>query len=762
MAKRGRKNKAHINKQLWDRSNSTDRTKWRSKSQKGYDFYLDEQLSMDEEKSLEESGMPSFTINRILPIIEIMKYFVTANSPRWKAVGATGDDTDIAQVHSDISDYCWHLSNGNSIYGQVILDSLVKGIGYFLVDVDQDADHGKGEVTFSRVDPYDVFVDPSSRDFLFRDAAFIMIKKNLSKSQLKNLFPQHAAKINKITASSDYSSSYSQRDLETSKIIQPEDVSFGLNPEGEEDQIIAYYENYTKVKIPFVNAFIRIPLTKEQEEQLQQSVDVQLQEFQAETEVQLQEKVLSIQQSLEAGEIIPERAELEIKKAQQMMETAIQEKQQELMSAAQEQMTKVEQVVLRKEEFDNMIKGDSFKNSVVDFVNFFETRIKLCCSVGDDVFLYEYELPITEYPIVPVPYLYTGTPYAMSAVMPLIGKQQEINKAHQIMVHNANLASNLRWLYEEGSVDESEWEQYSSSPGALLKYRQGFQPPTPVLPAPINSAFYSITQEGKADAEYISGVPSAMMGFTQQQAETYRGLLANDEFGTRRLKSWMSTVVEPGLEHLGKVFQMVAQKHYQIDKVFRIVQPEAGQQADQDKEVRVNIPIFNDFGDAIGKWMDYETGKFDVRIVAGATLPLNRWALLEEYFRWFQAGLIDDIAMIAETDIRNKKQLVERKSVYAEMQSQLEQMTEAMKDREGTIETLERQLVQAGIKMKVNEAGNQMKKQVLDTEAQQKLLRSMMQGEVQMAKKDLAREVKSAVEQAKIDSKKDFDDSKEK
>ena len=100
MATRGRKNKAHINKQLWDRANNTDRSKWRSKSQKGYDFYLDEQLTMDEQKSLEESGMPSFTINRILPIVEIMKYFVTANSPRWKAVGATGDDTDIAQIHS--------------------------------------------------------------------------------------------------------------------------------------------------------------------------------------------------------------------------------------------------------------------------------------------------------------------------------------------------------------------------------------------------------------------------------------------------------------------------------------------------------------------------------------------------------------------------------------------------------------------------------------------------------------------------------------
>ena len=353
MAKRGRKNKAHINKQLWDRANSTDRSKWRSKSQKGYDFYLDEQLTMDEEKSLEESGMPSFTINRILPIVEIMKYFVTANSPRWKAVGATGDDTDIAQVHSDISDYCWNLSNGNSIYGQVILDSLVKGVGYFLVDVDQDADHGKGEVTFSRIDPYDVFVDPASRDFLFRDAAFIMIKKNLSKSQMKNLFPQHAAKINK-TSSSDYSSSFTQRDLESSKIIQPEDISTSLTPEGEDDQIIAYYENYSKIKVPFVNAFIRIPLTEEQEQQLQQSVDVQLQEFSAEMEVQLQEKILSIQQSLEAGEIIPERAELETQKAQQEMQMAIEQKQQELMSAAQEEMTRVEQVVMRKEEFDNI------------------------------------------------------------------------------------------------------------------------------------------------------------------------------------------------------------------------------------------------------------------------------------------------------------------------------------------------------------------------------------------------------------------------
>ncbi len=66
-----------------------------------------------------------------------------------------------------------------------------------------------------------------------------MVKKNLSKTQLKNLFPQHASKINKVS-SSDYSGTFTQRDMESSKVIQPEDISFTYDSKGEEDQIISY------------------------------------------------------------------------------------------------------------------------------------------------------------------------------------------------------------------------------------------------------------------------------------------------------------------------------------------------------------------------------------------------------------------------------------------------------------------------------------------------------------------------------------------
>jgi hypothetical protein len=188
---------------------------------------------------------------------------------------------------------------------------------------------------------------------------------------------------------------------------------------------------------------------------------------------------------------------------------------------------------------------------------------------------------------------------------------------------------------------------------------------------------------------------------------------------------------------------MIAQNHYSVEKVFRIVQPEAGQQPDEEKDVRINIPIYNDYGKAISVYKDYASARFDIRIIAGATMPINRWALLEEYFRWFQSGLIDDIAMIGETDIRNKKQIIERKSMYSQLQGQVSSMEEAIKDKEGTIETLERQLVQAGIKMKVGDAANEVRKDVLETEAQQKLLRGMLKAEFDRVKKDMKDMVKS-------------------
>jgi hypothetical protein len=539
------------------------------------------------------------------------------------------------------------------------------------------------------------------------------------------MFPQYKRKI-KQASTDDSLQTFSQADRQEADAIIPEDIVTAVDEHGEKDDVLDYHECYEKVRVPFYNLTINVYPTPKDIKYVKETGEKQLKAFIEESSVATKEKILQIEQALAGGEMIEERANLEIKKAQESHDSGINRKKAEIDYATQEELNRTEQKVVTEKEYEILIKNKDIAETIIDATMFHERRVKVTCTIGKDVALYKLILPIADYPIIPIPYMYTGTPFPMSAVTPMVGKQQEINKAHQVMLHNANLASNLRWLYEEGSVPEEEWEQYSSAPGALLKYRPGFTPPTPVLPAAINNAFYTVTQEGKNDMEYIAGIPSAMMGFVQEQAETYRGLLANDEFGTRRIKAWMNSVLEPSLEHLGVVFKEHAQTHYKIDKVFRIVQPNTSGDDYEERQTRINIPVYNDYGEEISLWNDYASSRFDVRIVAGAVMPINRWALVEEYFKWFQAGLIDDIAMLAETDVRGKEAIIERKSLYSQLQQQVESLEKDAQDKEGTIETLERQLVQAGIRHKVDVGSKQTEKDTLETEAQQKYYRKIL------------------------------------
>tara|TARA_Y100000310_G_C20651248_1_gene799564 strand:+ start:4 stop:1293 length:1290 start_codon:yes stop_codon:yes gene_type:complete len=404
---------------------------------------------------------------------------------------------------------------------------------------------------------------------------------------------------------------------------------------------------------------------------------------------------------------------------------------------------------MSEKEFNVLMEDELFAKNVVETVQFYGTRIRQTCVAGERL-LYEQVLPenVTEYPLVPFHYKWTGTPYPVSAVSPLIGKQREINKSHQIMVHNASLGSSLRWLHEEGSIDTDYWEKYSSSPGALLPVRPGAVPPTPVQPAPLSNAFFTIVQEGKGDMEYLAGIYGAMQGDTKQQHDTFRGMMALDEYGTRRVKQWMKNAIEPALKQLGIVTMQFSQSVYTAHKVFRVVQPNALQ---EEREVEINVPIYNDYGEAIGKFHDYTTARFDIRIVAGSTLPVNRWAYLAELKELLQLGVVDDIAVLAETDLRNKENIAKRKSVYAKLNSALAQSNEQIKDLSGTIETLERQLVQAGIKQKIMQADVEISKQKVEvkgeekdalrqTQAEQKLLRNTMKQAAESGKDKMATE----------------------
>ena len=738
-------------------ANGENRAQWEYVNQKGVDFANDNQLTDEERVVLEEQGMPTFTINRILPVVEMLNFYATANKPRWQAVGVDGSDTDIAAVFSDMADYIWDLSDGSSLYANCVNDAVTKGVGYLHVTVDQDSDNGMGDVTIKQPEPFDVFVDPKSRDLLFRDASFVMVRKILPKSHLMKKYPDLISKIKKAGNLNESEYNYSEKSKDRyMKDFGYKDIDndASANDKAERDEVVEFFETYEKIKIKYVNVFYQQPLTQEVLQQIQQQVSVQIQEMSAELQVKFLEQDQSMQQAVQSGEMIPERYELEIKKLQEQMQQQLQQAQQQMTADLQKQATIVENMVITSKEFKVIAADPKFAETIVDAVEFHGDRIQLCCVAGDTM-LYKKILPegITEYPIVPFHYKWTGTPYPISAVSPLMGKQREINKSHQLLVHNASLGSSLRWMHEEGSIDTDYWEKYSSSPGALLPIRPGSTPPTAVQPAPLNSAFFNIVQNSKQDMEYLAGIYSSMMGDTGSQHDTYRGMLAMDEYGTRRIKQWMQNALEPGLKQLGEIVKEFTQTVYTANKTFRIVQPSALQ---EQRQVEINIPIYNDLGEAVGKLKDYSTAKFDVRIIAGSTMPINRWAYISELKEMMQMGIVDDIAVLAETDLRNKEQIAKRKSIYSQLQGQVQNMESQLKKQSGTIETLERQLVQAGIKDKVSQAevelakkksqvGSKLEKQYLETEAEQKLAQKMFKDNANLQKQRIKMEADNII-----------------
>ena len=750
-----RESEAKKVRQLFLQANSPTRARWREKRGVDYDFWLNDQLTKNQLDELSAAGMPDHIINMILPIISVMKYFLTANNPRWNAIGADGSDTNVAFVHSSLNEYSWYISSGRQVYSQVIDDCLVKSAGWFFLDIDPNADRGMGEVMYDFIDPWDVYVDPTSKDIFCRDANFIQIKKNLTKSSMAQKLPKYKKKIMAASGEMD-SESYSLRDQDASDTILPEDITSGINAEdGKEEDKLPYYETYRKVQIPFVRIFIKTPPTAKEWQQIKQGIDVEIKEMERELSVQLEEKKKELAIALEKEEVIEERVNLELERAVKMMQTSLTEKRQLLESKARDRASQIDDKIVLKEEYDKLKEDATIANNIVFTKEFFEPRIKKT-SVFGDTFLYEEMKDIDTHLAIRLPYLHTGTPYSIGAVTPLVGKQKEINKSHQITIHNANLGSNLRWLYQQGQIDTQWWEKYSSSSGALLPWNDvsgNGVPPQPIMPQQLNNAFFSLTENGKVDMEYISGIHSTMQGDPGKQTETYRGMLANDEFGTRRLRSWINNVLEPCLEHVGKTYQQLAQKHYDYHKVWRIVQPNADG-SNRVEKGEINIPIYSDLGEAIGKFKDYASARFDTRIVPGSTMPVNRWALLEEYFKWYQADLIDDIAMLAETDIKDKEAIVKRKSIYAQLKNRVAELEEALKNRQGDIEQLEGQILQGKIDVKASAMGSEMRKSIEQTKAGFQVAEIAVKQEADYQKKKLRDDTKQVQDKVKSKSEK--------
>ena len=177
---------SEVNKQLWQ-SWRDSRVNWDTESRDSIDFFLGNHYSQEESEALRAVGQGDLVIDRVYAAVEKLKSLLTSRSPKFSAVGREDSDSRLALVWRTLLEYIWDISEGDTQFKQAVDDYATAGIGYFYAYIDPESDYGRGEVKFTYLDPFRVYVDPASRNRHFDDASGIILSTLLKEDQILNL-----------------------------------------------------------------------------------------------------------------------------------------------------------------------------------------------------------------------------------------------------------------------------------------------------------------------------------------------------------------------------------------------------------------------------------------------------------------------------------------------------------------------------------------------------------------------------------------------
>jgi len=359
---------------------------------------------------------------------------------------------------------------------------------------------------------------------------------------------------------------------------------------------------------------------------------------------------------------------------------------------------------------------EAFDKGQFDIVEVKQTRIQVTCIVGQ-VVLYEKILDTNIFPLVPVPNIWTNTPYPMSDVRKNKGFQRFLNKVMSLITSHAQASSGLKLLIPQGSVQDIEdLERDWANPNATIEYDASFGEPHFPSPQPLAGSIMQLPQMVEHYIDLNIGIFEMQQGNAESAPKTSSGTMMMEDFGQRRSKSKLRDV-EASLKRLGKLMYHLAKSHYDFKKTFRIAQPN-----NDITEYTINKKLYDD------KTKELQTiennlavGTFDIRIIGNSTMPSNKWGEWNVYMEAFQAGLIDKVEALKKTEIFDKEGVLQRTDEVAQLQGQLKGAQEQIKKLSGDLQTATRETIQSRKQVEVAKFQGKLKEQEYDSKTQNKV-----------------------------------------
>jgi len=595
------------------------RADWETDARNDVDFYHGNHFTNAESQELQSRNQADVPMDRISPAIEKLKSVITAKPPVFTAIPREDSDTKISSAWRTILGYVWQISDGDVHMKDAIHNYAVTGLGYLYVYLDNEADFGRGEVKFTSINPFRVYVPPSSRDRFFTDADSLILSTILTGDQIVNLYPALGAQVDEETGELipgliEEISSYSEEDYPNAQnknsmsITTPAEAKDLDNWSSERYQIL---ERFFKVKVPFYR-------------------------------------------------VVDSRSG--------------------------------EEMILNDEEFAAFLEENPgvFERGLMSFEEVLQTRIGVVATVGE-VVLYESVLNTDVYPIIPLPNIWSGTPYPKSDVSRTRPMQRLLNKLWSLAMSHAQASAGLKLLVPLGSAINGldQLEKDWANPNAVIEIDTSQGEPHYPAPTPLASEFYRLIEQAEFYIDFVFGLPEMMHGFSEKAPETVRGTERMLMLGAERPKSKLRDI-EFGVNILGRVMYSFSKGHYTFQKIFRLIQPN-----NNINEVSVNL--YTDMTETvidIAKDRN-NIGQHDIRIEPGSTLPTSKWAEYGVYFEAYQAGLVDRTEVLKKNpEIFDKESILSRMSEIAQLQQANEQLQQQVKALRGDLQTAQRESVQ--------------------------------------------------------------------
>ena len=623
------------------------RADWEIEARNDIDFYHGNHFTNAESEEMQSRNQADVPMDRISPAIEKLKSVLTAKPPVFTAVPREDSDVKVASAWRTILGYVWQISSGDVHMKDAIHDYAVTGLGYLYVYIDNEADFGKGEVKFTSVNPFRVYVPPSSRDRFFQDADSIILSTILTGEQIVNLYPFLGA----------------QMDEETGEVIPG--IIEEISEYSEEDYPNAQNKNAMVIKTP--------------------AEAKDLDHFNHE-KYQILERFYKTK--------VPFYRVVDSRSGEEM--------------------------VMNEQEFAAFLEENPgvFERGLMNFEEVLQTRIGVVATVGE-VLLYESVLNTDVYPIVPLPNIWSGTPYPKSDVSRTRPMQRLLNKLWSLALSHAQASAGLKLLVPLGSAVNGleQLERDWANPNAVIEVDTSQGEPHYPAPTPLASEFYRLIEQAEFYIDFIFGLPEMMHGFSEKAPQTVRGTERMMMLGSERPKSKLRDI-EFGINIIGRLLYSFSKGHYTFQKIFRLIQPN-----NNINEVSVNT-LYSDMNPTvidIAKDRN-NIGQHDVRIEAGSTLPTSKWAEYGVYFEAYQAGLVDRTEVLKKNpEIFDKESILSRMSEIAQLQQANEQLQQEVKELRGDLQTAQRESVQDKKRVAVEKFKRDLSEVRSDAKAEKKV-----------------------------------------